>query len=168
MWKWVATSVRRIGLMPSRGTVVRAACELLEASLRGSKRRDIVDALLGSGDVDSALRRLRGAMRAHIFKVGSGTLEFEGLVRKLDDRTRQEGFRVLHTWDHTSHRFTKDIVPVLMLDNFTRGLGEGPARRIAIEILLDCYFLHVLALCAMRAWDDDEPDELASVSPSSP
>ena len=146
--------------MPSRGAVVRAVCELLESSLRGSKRQDIVDTLLGSGDIDGALRRLRRAMRAHAFMVGSETLEFGGLVRKLDNRTRQEGFRVLHTWDHTSHRFTDDIVPVLMLDNFTRAAGAEPARRVAIEILLDFYFLHVLALCAMRAWDDDDPDEI--------
>ena len=156
----VETTTRTVGVMPSRGAVVRAACELLETSLRGSKRQDIVDVLLGSGDGAEALRRLRRAMRAHTFTVGSETLEFEGLVRKLDTRTRHEGFRVLHTWDHLSHRFTDDIVPVLMLDDFARTAGEEPARRVTIEILLDCYFLHVLVLCAMRVWDDEDPDEM--------
>lgn len=146
--------------MPGEGALVRATCEMLGATLQGSARRSIAEALFGSGDVAAALRRLRAAMGSDTFGSGAETLELERIVRKLDHRTRRDGFRVLHTWDHSSHRFTKATVPVLMLDYHARAAGGRHSGRVAIDILLDYYFLHVLALCAMRAWDDDDPDDI--------
>jgi hypothetical protein len=46
-----------------------------------------------------------------------------------------------------------------MLDFFERASVEEPAERLTLLLLLDFYLLHVLALCAMRAWDGGDPDE---------
>lgn len=81
-----------------------------------------------------------------------------GLVRRLDARTRDDGFRVLHSWDHKSHTFTRDLVPVLLVDYFEREEVADADDRVTLGILLDYYFLHLLSLAAMRAWDAPDPD----------
>jgi len=89
-----------------------------------------------------------------------------GIIRRLDGRTRKDGFRALHSWDHKTHDFTEDIVPVLMLDFLDRfnaseeAAASDPSSvdRTTLGILLDYYFLHLLALGAMRAWDTPDPD----------
>jgi hypothetical protein len=80
-------------------------------------------------------------------------------VQSLDHRTKKEGFHVLESWDYRAHCFARDIVPVLMLDRCVAG-GVQPQHRIetALSILLDQYFLSVLGLIAVRAWDDGDPD----------
>jgi len=78
-------------------------------------------------------------------------------IGRLDQRTRQDGFRVLHSWNHTTHEFTDDIVPVLMIDFFERAAPEHPDTRTSVSILLDYYLLHLLALAAMRVWDTENP-----------
>jgi hypothetical protein len=133
------------------------ATALLEAALAGTAREEIVDALLGHGPSE-ALARLRRALRSHSFRTRSGTLDFERLTRKLDNRTRADGFRVLHSWNHRLHAFSDDVTPVLMLDYFVRAEVDEPDVRTVIAILIDYYFLHVLALCAMRCWDAADPD----------
>jgi hypothetical protein len=132
--------------------------DTLEALLGGDARARIVDGLTRRGSFDDHLRRLRSAMTAHAFGAGDGVVDFARAVRRLDSRTRQDGFRVLHAWDHTSHRFTGDVVPALLLDFYGRARGKGAGGRVSLEILLDYYFLHLLCLCAMRVWDTDEPD----------
>ena len=37
--------------------------------------------------------------------------------------------------------------------------GAEPASAVELAILLDYYFMHVLALLTMRIWDDGDPDE---------
>ncbi len=131
--------------------------ERLGALLSGPARREIVESVLAAGEPDRALARLRRTLTAQRFTAGSATLELERPVRRLDHRTRREGFRVLHSWDHTAHRFTDDMTPVLMLD-YLEGDADVLALRPAVSILLDFHFLHLLALCAMRAWDDPDPE----------
>jgi hypothetical protein len=80
-----------------------------------------------------------------------------GTIDRMDRRTRGDGFRVLHSWNHTTHEFTDDLVPVLMIDFFERAGAEDPDARTTVSILLDYYFLHLLALAAMRAWDSEDP-----------
>ncbi len=132
-------------------------CDLLEEALSGETRREIVSSLLGPSGSDP-LRRLRGALSAQALPTARGALELERRVRRLDHRTRREGFRVLHSWDHTEHRFTEEITPVLMLDYYDRAAGKEREYPVVLSILLDYYFMHLLALCAMRAWDGDDPD----------
>ena len=81
-----------------------------------------------------------------------------GLIRRLDARTREDGFRVLHSWDHQSHTFTTALVPELLVDFFERADVADADDRVTLGILLDYYFLHLLALAAIRAWDVPDPD----------
>jgi len=134
------------------------AMNALEPHLSDGSRADFLDEITRTGDFADALRRLRTAMAAHVFTTGGADINLAKLVRKLDNRTRQDGFRVLHSWNHTTHRFTDDIVPVLLLDFFERAQVPEPNERLSLGILLDFYFLHLLALCAMRVWDEGDPD----------
>ena len=134
------------------------SCEVLETVLRGSVRAQILDEAQKSATFEQALGHLRTGMRSHIFRTTSGKLSLDQVARTLDRRTREDGFYVLHEWHHTGHRFTEENTPVLMLDFFA---GKGvvpPDPRASLSILLDYYFLHLLALCAMRAWDGTEPN----------
>ena len=98
-------------------------------------------------------------MRSHIFKGRFAPLVLDDLVRDFDMRTREEGFHVLHSWNHREHHFTRENTPVLMLDRFA---DEWPAARATPRVhalLLDHYFFYVLALMVMRAWDEGDPNE---------
>jgi hypothetical protein len=132
--------------------------DALEPLLAGDARARIIDGVARRGSFDDQLRRLRAAMAAHTFAAGDGSIDLARPVRRLDNRTRQDGFRVLHAWDHKTHRFTEDIVPVLLLDFYQRARRDTPDSRVSLQILLDYYFLHLLALCAMRVWDSSDPD----------
>ena len=135
------------------------ALALLERVLAPEARAELVDSFLrGDRGGSSALGRLRRAMASHTMSAAGGKLALDKVVRRLDQRTRQDGFHVLHNWNPGTHRFTDDVVPVLMLDRYRRATEARPPERGSIAVLLDYYLLHVLTLCAMRAWDDDDPD----------
>lgn len=132
--------------------------DALDALLGGTSRRAVIDGITTRGDFDDWLRRLRSAMSGHRLVAGEGTVDLRQTVRRLDVRTRKDGFRVLHAWNHRTHDFTDDVVPVLMIDFFQRAEPEDPDERFTLELLLDYYLFHLLALCAMRVWDADDPD----------
>ena len=135
------------------------AFEVVETALKGATRVEIVDRALEAGNLREAIQQLRAGMRSHVFKTRSRPLALDHIVRKLDSRTRQEGFHVLQAWDHGKHHFTREIIPVMMLDRFA---GEGIVKdyeRASLAILLDCYFLYVLALFVLRAWDEGDADD---------
>ncbi len=146
--------------MAGKDITVLDACDALEAIFTADTRAEIIDELTRVGSLADALRRLRSAMAAHAFTTSAGALSLAKVVRRLDRLTRDDGFRVLHSWDHTTHRFTEDLVPVLMLDFFVRADRPEPNERLVLGILLDYYFLHLLALCAMRAWDEGDADTI--------
>jgi hypothetical protein len=135
-----------------------AACDLLETALSGSFRRDVVDGALSTGSTRKAVRALRSGMRSHSFKTASHQIALGEFVRKFDRLTREEGLEVLHTWDHGRHIFCKEITPVLILDRHTDLETASRSERVSLAILLDFYFLHLLILCAVRAWDQNDPD----------
>lgn len=129
---------------------------LLDGLLAEGARAELIDGLSNGADLERSLGRLRRSMCVHDF--GPDARALAKVVRKLDNRTRQDGFRVLHAWNHTSHTFSKDVVPALLLDFFGRAEVPEPDARVTLEILTDYYILHLLALCAMRVWDHDDPD----------
>lgn len=132
--------------------------DVLDAMLNGAVRGQIIHGVRSRGDVSDWMARLRSAMSDHRFIAGDRRFDLAHAVRRLDVRTRKDGFRVLHSWNHRTHDFTDDVVPVLLIDFFLRAGPEDPDGGIVLAILLDYYFLHLLALCAMRAWDADDPD----------
>jgi hypothetical protein len=72
---------------------------------------------------------------------------------------------VLEGWDFLAQRFAKDSAPVLLLD-YCAQLGIPAHReRAALAVLLDQYFLALLSLLAVRAWDEgDANDNLDGVT----
>lgn len=128
----------------------------LEQVLRGPARREIVDAFLDGADAATSLARLRHAMGAHAFPAPDGTLSFRRIVDALDARTRREGLHVLHGWDFRAQRRPADIAPVLLLDYCGRLGVPADRTRTVVATLLDQYFLALLALLTVRAWDDGD------------
>ena len=145
--------------MQRTGITFTAAAARLEAVLRGSARGEILDALMPGDAPDGALARLRRAMHAHTFPTGAGSepVSLRSIVDSLDARTRREGLHVLQGWDYIAHRFPDEIAPVLMIDYCAR-VGVAHDDRKSLTILLDQYFLSLLSLLAVRAWDDGDPN----------
>lgn len=132
------------------------ALAVLEDILAGSTRSRILDRVLSGGNLGEALRGLRQGMRTHAFDATGERLKLAGLVGRLDRRTQEDGFHVLHEWD--GQRFVDETIPVMMVDYFARAAKSVRPDRWCLEILLDYYFLYLLALVLLRAWDADEPD----------
>jgi hypothetical protein len=138
--------------------------DAVERALEGETRRRLVDGITATGGRSEWSDRLRTAMARHRFGSGADRVELGTLVNEADARTRRDGFRVLHSWDFRSHTFTNEIVPALILDFVERVWSDGSVEegvqdeKASVAIALDFYFLSVLTLCAMRAWDGDDPD----------
>jgi hypothetical protein len=71
----------------------------------------------------------------------------------------KEGFQVLKDWDGQTARFRREIVAVDMLDYYARAGSEAAPAPRGMAVLLDYYFLYLLALLSIRAWDDGDPNE---------
>jgi hypothetical protein len=140
------------------------AAGLVEAALQGPTRREIV-AGLSAKSLGASLAGLRDAMRAHRFRAAGRQIFLERAVTSFDGRTCADGFHILHDWDGVAQQTNPDIIPVDVLHFLAeqRGADESSERELAI--LLDYYFMHVLALLTMRIWvtmriwDDGDPDE---------
>src|SRR3954463_10783421 len=135
-----------------------AACGLLDAALSGGARRAILEPLAASASFAAALRPLRAGMRGHVWKAGGARIDLGDVIAKYDRRTRQEGFHVLHDWDGKADHVNDDIIPVDVLDYVSAQRGGDPPDAISLAILLDYYFLHLLALLSLRLWDDGDAD----------
>ena len=143
--------------MDRPGVTFDTAAGQLEELLRGSARGEILDALLNAGGSETALARLRHAMRTHTFPAAAEkkSINLRKIVDSLDARTRREGLHVLQGWDYVAHRFPDDIAPVLLLDYCARA-GAANDTRKSLAILLDQYFLALLSLLAVRSWDEGD------------
>ena len=136
----------------------RDAGQAMEEALAGPVRGRIVDEVSRAKNLERALFRLRDAMRGHRFDTRDGPLSLDKLVKRLDHRARADGFHALNDWDGKADRFCDDIIPA-ELANFARQLpirADGPAPRLALAVLLDYYFLYVLSLVALHAWDEGD------------
>jgi len=136
---------------------VQHACDLVERALDGDVRRQILERAMGAGGFVRGLRRLRMGMRSHTFETPDGPLALDRVVEELDRRTRGDGFHVLQAWDYGAQRFSDENVGVLMLDHCVASGFLQREEPVALAILLDYYFLHLLGLCVLRAWDGPDP-----------
>jgi hypothetical protein len=124
-----------------------SACEHLEAILAGPTR---VEILTGQN-----LKSLGDGFRSHTF----GPISLQRIVNRLDARTREEGFHVLNDWDGKADRLNEETIPAEVARYASEHRVSGPADSVALAILLDYYFLYVLALLALRAWDEGNANE---------
>ena len=132
------------------------ACTRLESAI--AARAELLAAASAEPDLASALRRLRPAMRSHVWKAGAQKIELDEIVGKFDRRTRQDGFHVLNDWDGKADHVNDDIIPVDVLDYLIARRGQDPADAAALAILLDYYFFHLLTLYSLRIFDEGDPD----------
>ena len=137
----------------------QTACTVLHSLLAGDFRNQFIDELIGSGGSAKAMKKLRSSMVLHSFETASRKFSLAKVVKTLDDRTRDEGFEIFHSWSHSEHSFSSESTPVLLVDHFNRMKKEDQDMRTCLSLLLDVYFFHVLALCSIRAWDDGRPQE---------
>jgi hypothetical protein len=131
---------------------------LLESALDGPLRRGIVADAAEAPDLGRALTRIRDGMRAHVWKAARTTLDLERAVQKYDRKTRLLGFHVLHDWDGIADRVNDDIIPVDVAHYLIERRGAEPVNTTTLALLLDYYFLHLLALLSLRIWDAGDPD----------
>ena len=133
------------------------ACEALQIALSSSFRRDVVAAASRAKTLGPGLNQLSGPMRSHVWRAGSTTVDLAEIVSDLDHRTRVEGFHVLNDWDGKAARVTPNTIAVDVLEFTATHMGGEPMNPAVLAIVIDYYFMYVLALVAMRAWDSDEP-----------
>ena len=134
-------------------------CAIVNSALNGSARREIVDDFASAATLGAALKPLRDAMGANEFRARGHRIFLDRAVKSYDGRTRAEGFHILHDWDGVAQQSNPDIIPIDVLNFIADQRGVEPASRPELAILLDYYFMHVLALLTMRVWDEGDPDE---------
>jgi hypothetical protein len=135
-----------------------SACSLIESVLAGSVRSDIVSAAAAAPDARTALARVRDQMRSHRWQAGATRVALDALVGDYDDQTRRGGLHVLHDWDGKADHINPETIAVDVATYIVdRAQTERPDPR-ALAILVDYYFVYLLALLAVHAWDDGDAD----------
>ena len=134
------------------------ACTIVGAALKGNARREIVDGM-SAPTLGAALLQMREAMRGNQFRARGSTFFLDRVVSSYDGRTVADGFNILRDWDGVAQRFNPDVIPVDVLNFLVEQRGGDPCGPTEPAILLDYYFMHVLALLTLRVWDDGDPDE---------
>lgn len=131
-------------------------CRLMTPVLAGPARAEIVERAADEPRLVGALARIGEAFAADTFRAGAGAIRFGKLLRHYDALTRAEGFHVLHEWEAGALAPHDDTVPVDVL-RYVSSLRKNDATdRRVLAIVLDYYFLHVLALLSVRIWDDGD------------
>ncbi|HEY7697279.1 MAG TPA: hypothetical protein VIE88_02635 [Vicinamibacteria bacterium] len=124
----------------------RTSCERLEEILDGDVRSRIL--------AEASISSLGDAFRANAFP----SVPLQRIVGRLDARTREDGFHVLHDWDGKADKLNEETIPVEVARFAADNCGPVPPP-IVLAILLDYYFLYVVALLALRAWDEGDANE---------
>ena len=124
-----------------------SACTLLETILEGDTRARIL--------ASQRLSVLRDGFRTNAFP----GVSLQRIVNRLDSRTRDDGFHVLNDWDGKADQLNQDTIPVEVANYAMERCPAGPSEKTVLAILLDYYFLYVLALLALRAWDEGDANE---------
>jgi hypothetical protein len=106
-----------------------------------------------------ALNEVRQAFATHRFRALGVSLDWRDLIESLDQQSRREGFHVLHEWDGKALRVVSASIVVSVLDFLAARRGTEATDRVAVAILVDYYFMYLLALTAMRSWDEPDPAE---------
>ena len=135
----------------------RHACEVFDDLLSGEFRRETVAAAARLSPLGRSLQHLAAGMRDHRWRSAGQPIDVSTLIDELDQATRREGFHVLHDWDGKSGRVTANSIAVDVVEFAAAQIGAEVPQATVLAIVLDYYFLYLLALLAMRAWDTDAP-----------
>jgi hypothetical protein len=143
----------------SRDLTFAGACARIETVLTADVRRGILAEAAAAKDFRSALLRLRAAMRSNTWTTPAGPVHLDAMVSRYDSQSRRDGFHALHDWDGIADRVNNDTIPVDVLNFLIDQRGGEPSGGAALAILLDYYFLYLLALLSLKVWDEGNPDE---------
>ena len=141
------------------GGAFHETLEAVTRALDGPLRADVVAALSRESSGRSALERLRDMMRGHTWRAGTERSDLGPAVRALDRETRAEGFHALHDWDGAALAVSAEIIPVDVVNLASESRGGTKPDEAMLAILLDYYFLYVLALLSLRVWDTGGADD---------
>ncbi len=139
-------------------SIFQSVCAELETALSGDARGRIVAESSEAPHLAAALGRMRESMRSNVWKSVSPAIDLERAMRKYDKRTRGDGFHALHDWDGIADKVNPETIPVDVLDYLIRERGTTPVAPAVLAILLDYYFMHILAMVALRIWDEGDAD----------
>jgi hypothetical protein len=131
-------------------------CELMTPVLAGPSRAEIVAAAARAPRLADALAHLAEGLRAHAFHSSQGPIRFAKLVERFDGLTRAEGVLAMHEWNAATDEVNADSIPVDVLRYIAEIRRNDATDPRVLAILLDYYFLHVLALLSLRVWDDGD------------
>jgi hypothetical protein len=134
------------------------ACGLLEQALAGQTRTQILAELSKAPELGKNLLRLRDSMQSHIWHSGGSTLDLRRMVLDYDGRTRREGLHAMHDWDGVADHVNPDMIAIDVLNYIVENRGDGPHDPIVLGVLLDYYFMYLLALLSLRLWDEGSAD----------
>jgi hypothetical protein len=134
------------------------AHEALSSIMQGPWRLELIDTLASEPTLGQALARLHTAMATHRWPHPGCPIDLSRLVNELDRTTRRvDGLHVLHDWDGKAARVTANSIAVDVADFVASARGHDRTDRTTIAVALDFYFLYLLAVLAVRAWDNGEP-----------
>ena len=122
-------------------------------------RPDILAHAAGGRTLEHGLLRLREGMRTHLWHVGSRRLDLSAAVADYDARSRAEGLHAINDWDGVADAVNADTIAVDVLNFIIRQRGQDAPDPVAAAILFDYYLVYLLALLALRAWDEGDADE---------
>jgi hypothetical protein len=135
-----------------------SACALVESALAGPFRRQVIEAASSGADARTALERIRGQMRSHRWSSGGRRVAMDALVTEYDERSRRDGLHVLNDWDGKALHVNRDTIAVDVASYLVDRSGSEPPDPRTLGILIDYYFIYVLALLVVHVWDDEDSD----------
>src|ERR1700743_2336673 len=135
---------------------IREACQLLASILGSNARREILGAALSSGGPRPALQRLRDGMRSHCLRTANASFQLGPIVETFDSQIPGKGFHILHDWDGQAERLTPEIIPVDLIQYFLSLSPKTYSPEAALRVLLDYYFMYLIALLAVGAWREGD------------
>jgi hypothetical protein len=130
---------------------------VLETLLDSSLRRDVATAAAKQKSMRRGIDYLVERMRSHSWGAAGRDFTLAPAIDALDQATRAEGLHVLHDWNGKEDRVTDDSIAVASLKFASEHIGDRPADAATLAVAIDYYFLYLLALLAMRSWDEGEP-----------
>jgi hypothetical protein len=131
-------------------------CNLMAPVLTGPARNEIIDAAARAPRLSDALAALGASIASDTFTTSAGGVKLARLMKHYDALSRGEGFHVLHDWDQRAERISGTTIPMEVL-RYVATLRQNDATdRRVLAIILDYYFLHVLALMSLRVWDNGD------------
>ena len=119
------------------------AIEALEKILAGDARRRIVSTVGSKRGFHPALTALRDQMVVNQFDAGGEPIRLARLVHQFG----------------VAMRLNEATIPVDVANYMVGAPPDAAEPQAVLAVLLDYYFLYVLALLSLRVWDDGRADE---------